>query len=402
MSVINTNVSSLITQNALATNSRSLTKAMNQLSTGSRINSAADDAAGLAISNTMTSQIRGLNQAVRNANDGISLLQTAEGAMIEVTNMMQRMRELAVQSANDTNSNTERGYLNQEFQQLATEITRIRDTTTFNGQNLLNGTNSWTFQIGANASQTMAVSIGDIAGSAGTNGTPATSTEIAITAPDGTNGQVAAIDFMGIDTLAGTLAAGDKIDFKVADQNFSYTVTAADVTDLAAFATNNSDGVGDLLATKIATMINGNANLQGKVNASVTVDGTAVVTLTGVSVNDPFTVSMMVGATDATSVSGNISSRSAASTAITTLTTALAGIDSKRADLGAYINRLNYSADNLSNISTNTSASRSRILDTDYAKTTTELARAQIIQQAATAMLAQANQQPQSVLSLLK
>jgi len=139
MSVINTNVKSLIAQNALTVNNRSLTDAMQQLSTGKRINSAKDDAAGLAISNKMTSQIRGLNQAVRNANDGISMIQTAEGALVEVTNMLQRMRELSVQSANDTNTSADRTALNDEFTQLRSEIARIANNTQFNGTDLLTG-----------------------------------------------------------------------------------------------------------------------------------------------------------------------------------------------------------------------------------------------------------------------
>lgn len=400
MSVINTNTASTIAANSLMRNERAMSTSMERLSTGLRINSAKDDAAGLAISTRMNSQVRGLDQAVRNANDAISLIQTAEGALTEVTNMMQRMRELAVQSSNDTNSADDRSYMNSEFQALATEITRVRNTTEFNNTALLNGsTPTFTFQIGSEAGQTIAVAIPDIAGTAGTNGTALTSTEVAITAPDGTNGQVAAIDFIAADTLA-TFAAGDNISMSVGDQTFSYTVTAADVADFA--GTNNSDGVGDLLATKFAALINSNSSLQGKINASASIDGTNVLTLTAVDVDNPFSLSVMVGATDATSVSGNISSRATASTAITTLDSALDNIASIRSDLGAYMNRLTHTVDNLSNVSQNTQASLSRIQDADYAKETTELARTQIISQAGTAMLAQANQVKQTVLSLLK
>jgi flagellin len=277
MSVINTNVKSIVAQNAATVNNRALGKAMEQLSTGKRINSAADDAAGLAISNKMSAQIRGLNQAVRNANDGISMIQTAEGATQEVTNMLQRMRELAVQSANSTNTTEDRKSIQLEVKELQSEIGRIGDNTQWNGMNISKGVTAAgvakaSFQVGANANQTITVAFQNTASVAG---------------------------------VASAVAA---------------TVTAV----------------------------------------------------------------------------------SAANKAITAIDNALKGIDSYRATLGAKINRLTYAADNLTNISANATASRSRIADTDYAQTTTELARTQIIQQAATAMLAQANQQPQAVLSLLR
>jgi flagellin len=276
MSVINTNVKSLIAQNAATVNNRSLSKAMEQLSTGKRINGAADDAAGLAISNKMTAQVRGLNQAVRNANDGISMIQTAEGATKEITNMLQRMRELAVQAANDTNAPGDRSALAAEVDQLQEEITRIADNTTWNGMKLLDG-------------------------SAFTTGSAA---------------------------------------------NFMVGANSGDSAITMAFQS---------------------------------------VTASALTVN-----------------SLSLASFSSATSAIGTIDDAIETIDTFRSELGAKINRLNYAADNLANVSMNTAESRSRILDTDYAATTTELARSQIISQAATAMLAQANQQPQSVLSLLR
>jgi len=277
MSVINTNVKSLIAQNAATTNNRSLDKAMQQLSTGKRINSAQDDAAGLAIGNKMTAQIRGLNQAVRNANDAVSMIQVAEGGTNEVTSMLQRMRELAVQSINGTNTTGDVRAIRTEYQQLSKEIDRISDNTEWNTKKIANGqVGSTNYQVGANSSQVI-------------------------------------------------------------------TVTFVDITGLSGMT----------------------STVMSAVNGSVTA----------------FTLN--------------------AST-ITTLDRAIASVDGYRAKLGSTINRLNYAADNLTNISINTSASRSRIQDTDYAKATTELARTQIIQQAATAMLAQANQQPQSVLSLLR
>jgi len=272
--VINTNTKSLIAQQALNVNNRGLSKAMEQLSTGKRINTAADDAAGLAISNKMTSQIRGLTQGVRNANDAISMIQTAEGATNEVTNMLQRMRELAVQAANGSYSNDDRTSLQSEFSELQAEITRIAGNTEWNGTKIADGTmTAVTFQVGANSSQVITVTFKDI---------------------DGMSGMTTALSSATISTVA------------------------------------------------------------------------------------------------------------VANSAISAVDTALAAIDSFRSDMGAKINRLTYAADNLTNVMTNTGASRSRILDADYAKTATDLARTQIIQQAATAMLAQANQQPQTVLSLLR
>jgi flagellin len=277
-------VNSLVAQTAVNVNARSLSKAMEQLSTGKRINSASDDAAGMSISQIMTSQIRGLNMAIRNANDGISLLQTADGAMIEQSNMMQRMRELAVQAASDTTTTSQKGYLQDEFAALRTEINRIGANTKWNDRSLLDGS-------------------GGIAG----------------------NVALAGSYRFQVGTLAGT--------------------------------TNNID-----VAVPNATSV------AGGIFAAIETD--------------------------------NIST--GATTAITNLDTALAAGNLARSKIGAAINQLTYAADNLSNISMNTAASRSRIEDTDYAQASTELARTQIIQQAATAMLAQANQSPQSVLALLK
>ena len=283
MSVINTNVKSLIAQNAMSVNNRTMSKAMEQLSTGSRINSAADDAAGLAISNKMTAQIRGLNQAVRNANDGISMIQTAEGATKEITNMLQRMRELAVQAGNDTYTDDDRLSMENEFIELYEEIDRVSENTQWNGMNLLDGTvgssGAVTFQVGAN---------------------------------DGTD--------------------------------FTIEVTFEDMS---------------------AT--------------------------TGLSIT----------ASTATTTPDLFADNTSSQAVIDELDDAIADVDEFRSDLGAKINRLTYAADNLTNISQNTTASRSRIQDTDFASATTELARTQIISQAATAMLAQANQQPQMVLKLL-
>jgi flagellin len=251
---------------------------MEQLSTGKRINSASDDAAGLAISNKMTAQIRGLNQAVRNANDAISMIQTAEGALGEVNNMLQRIRELAVQSSNDTNSDADRGFLQKEVDDLLAEIDRVGANTQFNNMNIL--------KKGVGVGEALEVAKFQV----GANGT---NTEISVTFNE-VNAKDLTVEALKIDKQADAKAAIAKVD----------------------------------AAIKL--------------------------------------------------------------------------VDTDRADYGAKINRLTYAADNMMNISTNTAASRSRVLDTDYAQATTNLARTQIIQQAATAMLAQANQQPSSVLSLLQ
>ena len=278
---INTNPNALVAKNAATYNNRALSSAMQQLSTGKRINSAKDDASGVAVSEIMTGQIRGLNMAVRNANDGVSLMQTAEGAMIEQTNMLQRMRELAVQGSNDTSTDTQKSYLNTEFTQLRSEIDRIGAQTKWNGQTIL-------------------------------------------TASTG----------MG-NTTGGTYS------FMVGSSSSYVSVTVANMSSTSGAALS------------------------------------------------------------AVSASG-VSTAATAVTAIDSIDTALSAIASQRATLGAGINRLTYAVDSMTNVSQNLTESRSRISDTDYATAASELARTQIIQQASTAMLAQANQQPQGVLALLK
>jgi len=276
MSVINTNISASLTQNAITKNERMMSNAMEQLATGKRINSAKDDAAGLAIASRMTAAIEGLGQAARNANDAISLIQTADGALVEVTNMLQRMRVLAVQAASDTNGSDDRVFLDNELDELVSEINRIAGNTEWNGEAILDGT----------------------AGSAGTL------------------------------KFAVGVSSGQTISIAIPDM--STTTTLSDVAS-----------------------------------------------------------------EDITTITG-------ANAAITAVDSAIDAVNTERANMGAVMNRLEYAADNLLNVKANTEASRSRIEDTDYAQATTELARTQIIQQAATAMLAQANQIPQTVLALLK
>lgn len=287
MAVVNTNVNATVAQNALVRNERQMNTAMERLSTGQRINGAKDDAAGLAISSRMTSQVRGLEVGIRNANDAISMISTADGALVEVGNMLQRMRELALQSANGTTTSADRNYLNSEYANLLTEIDRIAQNTQWNGSSILNhattASSTFAYQVGANGGQTISVDFGDF------NNTGASGV------------------MQDLNSAHGSIAAG----------------TAA-------------------------------------------------------------------------------SAMTTATSAVVSIDSAIASVNSQRATFGGAINQLTYAVDNLASVKVNAEASRSRILDTDYAVETSELARTQIIQQAGTAMLAQANQLPQTVLSLLQ
>jgi len=370
MSVINTNVNALLTQGALKTNERDMSVAMERLATGSRINSAKDDAAGLAISSRMNSQIRGLDMAVRNANDAISMIQTAEGASIEVSNMLQRMRELSVQAQNGTyDADTDLAYLSKEFIALQAEIERIADNTQWNGNNILDGTagtvGTVSYQIGANASQTISVRFGDFETKNDDN-------------------TVAQSD---VDTSAHTmtisghgLSTGDAVIY-----GNGGGATLDGLTDATTFFAIRVDADTIKLASS-------ESNADAGTNIEFADAG-----------NDDQTI------TKASSYGGNIdkttigiASVASASAALTAIDTAIASVDSQRASYGAAINRLQYALDNLTNVSLNANASKSRVLDADYAKETSELARTQIIQQAATAMLSQANTVPQTVLQLLQ
>jgi flagellin len=391
MSVINTNIKSLVSQNAMVKNNRSLADAMQQLSTGKRINSAKDDAAGLAISSRMTSQITGLHQAVRNGNDAVSMLQTTEGAMIEMTNMLQRMRELAVQSSNDTYTAVDRGYLDLEFQQLKTEVNRITDTTEWNGMAFLNGSTKnddgtvgkFEFQVGANNGQTINHTVADMG-----------FRDDATTKFETTTANAVGVAQVSKLTLSGTYKAGDVISFTAGGETKTYTVLAADVAD----ANNNTNltAIGAKLLTAAATPMG---------DVAVTAANN-VLTFTATTAGTGFEVKTSTDLVDLGALKNTrsltILNNTDANTSLVQLDVAINRINTERAGLGAVINRLNYAVDNLANVSVNTSESRSRIMDADYAKASSELARTQIISQAATAMLAQANQQPQTVLKLLQ
>ncbi|MCW0372095.1 flagellin [Xanthomonas sacchari] len=390
--VINTNVMSLNAQRNLNTTSASLATTIQRLSSGLRINSAKDDAAGLAISERFTTQIRGLDVASRNANDGISLAQTAEGAMVEIGNNLQRIRELAVQSANATNSTTDRGALNSEVKQLASEIDRVSSQTNFNGTKLLDGSFSGAlFQVGADAGQTIGINsiVNASAASLGKAG------------------------FAATQTTTNALASG------TATASGSFSGMVVNGVSIASV----SVAVGDVdtdVAKKIASAINDKLAQTG-VYASV--DSSNKLKLESVKGGQDFsfTAGSATGATGitfdqsgiaatATAAAGttnflkdvDISTFQGAQKALSIIDNALTSVNSSRADMGAIQNRFTSTIANLSSTSENLSASRSRIRDTDYAKETAELTRTQILQQAGTAMLAQAKQAPQSVLSLLQ
>nr|WP_320136795.1 flagellin [uncultured Amphritea sp.] len=497
---IQTNVASLNAQNNLSKSQSSLETSLERLSTGLRINSASDDAAGLAISDRMTSQINGLTQATRNANDAISLTQTAEGAMSESTNILQRMRELAIQSANDTNSATDRSNLQKEVAQLQSELNRIADTTSFNGKNILDGTfTSAKFHVGAEADQTINVSIGSSrATSMGnysltTSGTGSNAVAAAATA--GASATVEGEDLsisgpLGSTSTAVDVVAGDSaktvaekvnavqsetgVTAKAVSQaklssiiagNISLTltgdtdggaqaitangVTATDVSALseAINAKTSTTGItAELSSDKTSiTLISANGDdivIEGAANGSTTAvmsvqglnaDGTnsgSVATLTDdgndstrvggdvtFSANGTFNVTssataaptnglFLTAAANTASLSSvaeiDISTQTGSNDALDVIDQALAFISESRADLGAIQNRLESTISNLTNITENATAARSRIMDADFASETANLTKNQILQQAGTAMLAQANTLPQGVLSLLQ
>lgn len=497
---INTNVSSLNAQRNLNTSQTSLATSLQRLSTGLRINSAKDDAAGMAISERMSSQIRGLNQAARNANDGVSLAQTAEGALNETTSALQRIRELSLQSANATNSASDRAALQSEVNQLKQEIDRIAGTTEFNGLKLLNGSfTAQSFQVGANANQTMSVTVAgartsDLANNfvnaastttanQGTSSTTAAnaalpanntiaaqtltisgtlgSTTVAVAAGDSAYTIANSVNAKEANTgvtarafnsaVIDTLSAAGTVTMTLGSGSTTATISAAvTTTDLSALATEinkvsgtigisatvsagtltltQADGkdisIADFTHSTAATTINAKAvNSAGTAVDAVSLvsgaaDSTKVAGYVEFDSNNSFSVSSSVAETAgsilnvaaATSVGSaqslvnavDISSVAGANSAIAVIDSALKSIASSRADLGAIQNRFAATISNLQATSENLSASRSRIQDADFAAETANLTRAQILQQAGTAMLAQANALPQNVLTLLR
>lgn len=494
---INSNINSLNAQKNLTASQMSLSTSMARLSSGLRINSAKDDAAGLGISERFTSQIRGLNQATRNANDGISLAQTAEGALGTAGTILQRVRELAVQSANATNSASDRAALNAEVGQLTSELDRIAKTTQFNGQNLLDGSfGSSTFQVGANANQTITATTanfstskygnnrigskaaataggaGDLVtgSSLGTNlavGVVSATSTIAADATFAVNGAagsatigvtagasaktVAASINAQTNATGVTASARTEVDataLTVSD-NFTLTVksdnTTAVTVSFSTGATLNADGLAGAInafndkssQTGVSAKLNaagtgitltndsGNdiAITNTSATAAITVGGAAAVALTGTAYvtgalsldsDKTFGIVSTTGAAGVSFFLGNQSSQlqgantldvstvDSATRAISTVDAALSAVNSQRAKFGALQSRFDTTVSNLQTSSENASASRSRIQDADFAAETANLSRSQILQQAGTAMVAQANQLPQGVLALLR
>jgi flagellin len=497
--VINTNIASLNAQRNLNTSQSALATSLQRLSSGLRINSAKDDAAGLAISERFTAQIRGLDQARRNANDGISLAQTAEGGLGTAGDLLQRIRELAVQSANGTNSSSDRTSLQQEVLNLTQELNRLATTTQFNGQNVLDGTlTNAQFQIGANANQTLSVGIGsakatDIGnnrvltqtGTGISSATLSTATlDFTATSPNGFAAQTLTVSGNGTSKNTGVLAAGTSakaiatavnsfsattnvtatatntatisgvlntgaISFQLVGANaaaspVTISATIASATDLSAVATaiNAQSGItnitavadksGNLVLTdnagndiKVGNLSGAAAGLTGASITGADAATTVAFVATGaagdtaivggqVAFESPqgFTVATDTGTTFLTAANVgstlnsvaaiDISTTAGANLAIATADAALTAVNGLRAALGAVQNRFAATVTNLQTTSENLSAARSRILDADFAQETANLTRAQILQQAGTAMLAQANAIPNNVLTLLR
>jgi len=371
---VNTNISSLTVQKNLNNAQKNLNTAMTRLSTGLRINSAKDDAAGLQISNRLSSQINGLNKAVDNANDAISIAQTAEGALQESTNILQRMRVLAVQSANGSNSEDDRSSLNQEFESLTAELTRISDTTTFGGGStavtLLNGdagTNgTMTFQVGANANETVSFTLNDMSAKALKGSYSSASGTIDLT-----------------DKLSGAASGATEAgSVNLTVDGKAYTVDydkGATVNDIVSALNSNISGI-----TAVAADSSGTITLTSSKALGGDATDTAV-TSGSLSVQDL-----------------NIKNASNAQQAIQVIDGALKQIDTQRSALGAVQNRLDSTISNLQNIAENATSARSTIQDADFAAETAEMTKQQTLQSAATAVLAQANQLPSAVLKLLQ
>jgi flagellin len=485
--VINTNVMSLNAQRNLTTSGSAMATAIQRLSSGLRINSAKDDAAGLAISDRMTTQITGLNQAVRNANDGISLAQTTEGALQEVTNNLQRIRELAVQSANATNSDSDRVALDQEVQQRIAEINRIAAQTSFNGRKVLDGSfGNATFQVGANVGETIAVTLGsstsmkatDIGKTAtatgtvvdstlwttsgGSGGTPGTYTSGAITMADlsgaaktftvttsaGTDSVTLNADYSGDTDVSDNMVA----DIQAQLTNSGVTVSKDASTNKLVFTDGTNGGTVAIGGTDATYITTGGASVTGDPDTGGTITPYTVGALsiqigsgTAVDVAGTYATSqaladainsqvsgsfasidsgghLVIKAGDSLTISGagatalgvasatasgslngkDVKTSDNANAVILSVDSALTAVSTFRSTLGAIQNRFQSTINSLQAVSENLAASRSRILDTDFAAETANLTRAQILQQAGTAMVAQANSVPQNVLSLLR
>ena len=483
-STINTNVASLTAQRNLGVSQNSLNTSIQRLSSGLRINSAKDDAAGLAISERFTSQIRGLNQAVRNANDGISMAQTAEGALKASGDILQRVRELSVQSANATNSASDRKAIQAEVGQLLSELDRISVTTEFNGQKLLDGSfGSATFQVGANANQTITATTGNFRTTTyGTNLAQSANQAAAATAPASgaatvivnglqaktvnvdaadTAAKIAAAVNAVADTTGVTASARNVTELKLTTfGSFALAVKGDDTTTASTITFNATDAKDLAGAVKAFNDVSSKTGITAKVNASgdgllLINDSGANIDIANKSATAAFTMAALDAPTTASQTDGSLKFGAALTVAASTGTgvtrgtvefssdkgfsmggtsayvsagasklnsvntidvstvegstkalkiidSALAAVNGQRASFGALQSRFETAVNNLQTSSENMSASRSRIQDADFASETANLSRTQILQQAGTAMVAQANQLPQGVLSLLR
>ena len=429
MTVINTNTASLVARDAIQRNDRAMAQSMERLSTGSRINSAKDDAAGLAISERMSAQVSGLNMAVRNANDAISLLQTADGATQEISNMLSRMRELAVQAASGTYTTTDQAALDLEFGELMNEIDRIAANTEWNGAAILGGgdttvtasgasTRDYAIQLGAESAQTMALTLNSWRTQVSRD------TQMSAASGTGRDGVDPKVGEAQIVTFT-AMANGDVFELAGITVTATNTVTAQNLENFFTSQTNSAAITGSLTGATVSGALNGYSTAEqtdgskvtftstggrndGKTLASTHPSGTdgtdhavaAAVSVTGTEGVGAYGQGVLFYGSTPTRI--DITSPANASQAIAELDRAIDGAAAERAKYGSYISRLQHAADNLTNVATNTAASKSQISDADYAAETTELARTQIISQASTAMLAQANQVKQTVLSLLQ
>ncbi|WP_434153628.1 flagellin [Pseudomonas sp. JZ134] len=387
---VNSNIASLSVQKNLNRASDSLSSSMQRLSSGLKINSAKDDAAGLQISNRLTSQITGMNVAVKNANDGISIAQTAEGALGESTNILQRMRELALQSANGSNSADDRAALNQEFQQMSKELTRMAETTTFGGgMKLLDGSASTlTFQVGSNANETISFGLGDMKAGALKGSYTAASVTGAAATGEGLTGLTKAANIKVNDTEI-ALAVGDDAAAVLKKINAESTITGVTATYDADTKQLSFSSAGDIKIEASGTVPAGGDN-----DAAITALGLTGIDASTTAKGKALTTDTNVGAIDVTSAANS-------QAAVQVIDDALKLIDVQRAELGAVQNRFDSTISNLQNIAENATSARSRIQDADFAAETSEMTKQQTLQQASTSVLAQANQLPNAVLKLL-
>ena len=402
--IINTNIQSLNAQRSLGASQNSLATSMQRLSSGLRINSAKDDAAGLAISERMSTQVRGMNQAARNANDGISLAQTAEGSLSTIGNNLQRIRELAVQSRNATNSTEDRSAMQKEVAQLKNEIDRVASSTTFNGTNLLDGSfTSKAFQVGANAGETISIdsvvdaNVDKLGSSYQVTSGAGLAAPTTLAAAAGVKAEFAveAAGALTISVNGGTainLRALDAIAVKPASDSAT-DIASANKSAVQQRLQDVASAISEATSGRVTATVEDSGKLTIRsLETFVFTGGSA--TTTGVVAADTPTLNQGLKDVDISTVQG-------ADDAIIRMDGALKAVNSARADLGAMQNRFESVVSNLQVSSENLSAARSRIMDADFAQETANLSRSQILQQAGTAMVAQANQLPQTVLKLL-